>query len=144
MPDPLPTPTLTPPSSGSAQLNPIEGGASEYAPFWPTSPIDSDMLYDRDYAYLALLPIFAKAIAPYDLKMVDPQAWLQGGIKAVADWWCKYGVRAEGEFTLADAAYDRAWMVASQVYPDAETVTVAFEALGPYFQAKLAECTGGG
>jgi hypothetical protein len=142
MPDPQPTPILTLPSSGPAQYGPIEGGASQFSPFWPTSPIDTEMLYDRDYAYLALLPIFAQAIAPYKLKMVDPQAWLQGGIRAVADWWCKYGVRSEGEWTIADAAYDRAWMVASQVYPDADTIYAAFEELGPYFEAKLAECTG--
>jgi hypothetical protein len=128
MPDPIPS--YTPSSQGSLG----------YTPGFQTTPIERDPLLDLDYAYLALLPIFAAAIAPYKARMVNPEAWLRGGIRAVFDWWCANGVLMEGEVSLTDAAMDRAWMVATQIYPDADTVLAAFDFLMPYFDQRAGAC----
>ena len=104
-------------------------------------PINPQSLCDENYRIAAMLPIFASGMSPYAGQAVDPTLWCMAGMRKVFDWMCKNGV-ACGEAQMIDAAADVAYEIAAMVYPDADTLSAAFEQIMPYMLKQVESCSG--
>lgn len=87
-----------------------------------------------------MLPIFGQAMGRFSGKMVNPGVWVREGMRRVFDYWCANGSGCGDE--MIDTAADVSYMVAAQVYPDPDTLQVAFDSLVPYMLEQIGKCSG--
>ena len=62
-----------------------------------SSPIDKPQMTDAEYRTYVLMPIFARALAPYAGRAPRADVAVKAGMREVAQWWRAHGPRYQGQ-----------------------------------------------
>ena len=82
----------------------------------PWTPLRRDKICEPEYAYHAMLPVFATGIAPLAVYEIHPVTQCVAGMRAVFEYWYNSEFCCAAEPDLADAAFQAAEFMALRLY----------------------------